>query len=318
MSKFLFKILKTFFVIYCTLMILQLLVDFLMSKENSCNNDTWSKIFNGKLTTEVAVLGTSRAETHYNPKLIENSTGFKAYNLGLSGTPYTVLKIRWDAYIKRNLAPKVLILDLDASSLKTTRTLFNKFQYLPYLKTEAYRSFAKEYDSDYYKERFIPLFKYRGTEMKIYRKAKMLFDNSLCSDSYKGHISHDKEWIEKDYQHFKRIMEEDQKRTSYDLSIYNEGFSVLEEIISDCKKNNIKLYFIWSPSYIESHAFEAPYKKYVDSMLTQISLRENIKYVNFSNDSICYNKSNFYNSSHLNSKGATKFTKKISAIVLEN
>jgi hypothetical protein len=69
-------------------------LDFYLKKDNSCNNNTWHKIYNGKLNSEIIILGTSRAESHYDTEVIRKITGLKTYNLGLSGTHYDLLKIR--------------------------------------------------------------------------------------------------------------------------------------------------------------------------------------------------------------------------------
>ncbi|WP_417888092.1 DUF1574 family protein [Zunongwangia sp.] len=318
MRKFALKLIKTFLIIYVLLFGLHFMLDYYLSKENSCNNNTWYKIFKGKLDTDIAIIGTSRAQTHYNTEIINKITGLKTYNLGLSGTPYSVLKIRWESYFNRNKKPKILIIDLDASSLQNSKTLFDKFQYLPFFYSKEYQSFAKKNDADFYFEQYIPLYKYRGYEMSIFKQIKSLKNRSICSNVINGYVEHDIDWIEKDYLNFKKILQKDKSRTEYDLKIYNQGLSVLKQIIQDCKKNNIKIYFVWSPSYYESHTYQAPYKKHIDTVLTNIAINENIQYLNFSNDSLCYNRKYFYNSSHMNKRGSTKFSEKIGYLINEN
>lgn len=294
------------------------ILDFYLSKENSCNNNTWHKIFEGKLNTEIAIIGTSRAESHYDTEIINKITGLKTYNLGLSGTPYSVFKIRWESYFNRNKKPKILIIDLDASSLQDSKKLFDKFQYLPFFYSKEYQSFAKENDTDFYLESYIPLYKYRGYEMRIFKQIKSLKNRSICSNTINGYAEHDIDWIEKDYLNFKKILQKDNNRTEYNFEIYKQGLYVLKEIIKDCKKNNIKMYFVWSPSYYESHTYQASYKKHIDSVLQNISTNENIQYLNFSNDSLCFDRKYFYNSSHMNKRGSTIFSKEIGKLINEN
>jgi hypothetical protein len=317
MAKFVFKIITTFLVISLLLFGIQFALDYYLSKENSCNNNTWHKIFEGNLETDIAILGTSRAESHYDTEIISKLTGLKTYNLGLSGTPYTVLKIRWKSYLNRNKNPKILILDLDASGLQYSTELFQKFQYLPFFNTKEYQSFAKHNDDDFYFEKFIPLYKYRGSEMKIFKQIKSLKDNSICSINVNGYKKHNIDWTERDYENFKNILQKDKSRTNYDLNVFNEGLTVLKEIIKDCKQNNIKVYFIWSPSYYKSHTYQLPYKKYIDSILSSTSAKEQIRYFNFSTDSLCNDRTYFYNSSHMNKKGVTIFSRKIGNLIKE-
>uniref|UniRef100_UPI000AE2A8F1 hypothetical protein n=1 Tax=Pseudotamlana agarivorans TaxID=481183 RepID=UPI000AE2A8F1 len=176
-----------------------------------------------------------------------------------------------------------------------------------------YKSFAKEYDKDFYFEKYIPLYKYRDYEMKIFKQLKSLELHDYCSANVNGFIEHDKDWIDKDYVNFKKLVKEE--KTENYFNIYKRGLIVLDEIINDCKKKNIKVYLVWSPSYFESHTYQEASKNYIDSILISISKREKIKYINFSNDSLCYNRKFFYNSSHMNKRGSTLFSKKIGELI---
>ena len=316
MKKFATKLLGAFLIMYFLVFSLQFTLDFHLSKENGCDNNTWHKIFEGKLNTDIAILGTSRAEVHYDTEIISKITGLKTYNLGLSGSPYSVLKIRWKSYLNRNKKPKILILDLDASNLQYSNQLFEKFQYLPFFRSNEYQSFAKENDDDFYYEKFIPLYKYRGYEMKILKQLKALKNTELCSNSVNGYAVKDIDWIQKDYTNFKEILNNSKTvKEEYSLDTYKEGISILKEIIEDCKKNDIEIIFIWSPSYQESHAYQKLNKRHVDDILTNLSSTENIKYLNFSSDSLCLSKEYFYNSMHMNKKGASVFSEKIGNLI---
>lgn len=318
MREFASRAIRIFIILYVVILGLQFVLDHFLSKENSCNNNTWHKIFEGELDTDIAILGTSRAEVHYDTEVIERITGLKTYNLGLSGSPYSILKIRWRSYINRNKKPKILILDLDASNLQDSKELFEKFQYLPYFNSDEYQSFAKENDDDFYFEKLIPMYKYRGYEMKIFKQLKTIKNTELCSRSVNGYIGKDLNWSQKEYDNFKRILNDDRDDAGeFELDVFDEGLSVLKEIIADCKKNNIKLFFIWSPSFHESHTYQAEYKRHADSLLSNIALKETIPYLNFSKDSLCLNKNYFYNSMHLNKKGATIFSEKIGDLIKE-
>lgn len=315
MKKFFVKIIKTFVVLYLLLFSVQFILDYLLSKENSCNNNTWHKIYSGKLDADIVVLGTSRAEAHYDTQIMHKVTGLKTYNLGISGTHLDILKIRWYSYLKRNSIPKILILDLDIIALQDSKEIYGKFQYLPFFYSEEYRSVAKNIDQDYYYEMLIPLYKYRGYEMNIFNQIKSHSSPLLCSNAINGYVEHDIKWIEKDYENFKKILKNEEKVKVLDATIYYKSLKVLNDIVADCKKNKIKVYFIWSPTYYESNAYQLLNKKYVDSVLKCISKRNNIDYLNFSNDTLCLDKKYFYNSAHLNKNGATVFSKKIGEII---
>ena len=318
MKKFIFKLIKTILLIYFITFGVQLIVDFYLAKENSCNTNTWHKIYSGKLNTEIAILGTSRAEVHYDPEIIGNITGLKTYNLGISGTKYDCLSIRWQSFINRNKKPQILILDLDAGALKNSKELYGKFQYLPFSYSKEYKSVAKNLDSDYLCEKIIPLYKYRAYEMSVYKQLKSLKNPKYCPSHVNGYFEHDIKWIERDYQNFKKILQKDKIRKEYDLKIYSKGLSTLNSITEYCKKHNIQVYFIWSPSYYESHPYQLTLKNHIDSILTKAAKEKHIKYFNFTKDSLCNDKKYFYNSSHMNKNGTVIFSKKIGELIVKN
>jgi len=318
MKKFILKLIKTTLLLYFITFGIELTIDFYLAKENSCNTNTWHKIYSGKLKTEIAILGTSRAEAHYDTEIISSITGLKTYNLGISGTHYDFLNIRWKSFINRNKKPKVLILDLDPGALKNSTELYGKFQYLPYLNSAEYKSVTKGIDSDYLFEKIIPLYKYRAYEMSVYKQLKSLKNPKYCHKNVNGYIEHDISWIERDYKKFKKILQKDKAHKEYDLNIFSQGLSTINSIIEYCEKHNIQVYLIWSPSYYESHEYQLTLKKHIDSILKKTSNKKHIKYLNYSKDSLCYDKNYFYNSSHMNKNGATLFSKKVGELIIES
>ncbi|MBG6110548.1 hypothetical protein IWX84_001427 [Flavobacterium sp. CG_9.10] len=317
MKKFILKLIITGFIAYSLLMSLQLIIDFYLSKDNICNNNTWYKIFEGKLQTDIVILGTSRAESHYDTEILNKITGLKTYNLGLSGTHYNLLKIRWEAYINRNIKPKIVILDIDDIALQDSEEIYDKFQYLPYYESEEYQKVSKDIDKDFYFEKFFPIYKYRGYEMSIFNQMKSLKNNSFCSKSINGYVEHDINWIEKDYLNFKKILLQDKMVQKKNQKINSIGLSVIEEIIQYCKVNKIKIYFIWSPSYYELQTYQLANKKNVNQLIKNISQKHRIDYFNFSNDSLCLQKKYFYNSAHMNKNGVAIFSRKIGELINE-
>lgn len=315
MKKFLLKLVFTGLATYFTLLGFQTVIDYFLSKENSMNNNLWHKIYNGKLKTDIVILGTSRAQSHYDPQIIEKITGLKTYNLGLSGTHYNILKIRWKSFINHNSNPKILILDLDNGGLQLSENIYDKFQYLPYSSNDEYKTVAEKIDDDYYYERLIPLYKYRGFEMNIFKQIKSLKDKSSCSKNFNGYVEHDIDWISKDYLSFKQKLENDNSNTNINIQAYSEGLSVLREIITDCKKHNIKIYFVWSPLYYEGQNYFRFDKDFINQKLLSFSKFHNIKYQNYLNDSLCLDRKYFYNSQHMNKKGVSIFSKKIAEMI---
>ncbi len=294
---------------------LQFCLDSLLSSPRLCDN-TWSTIFSGNLDTDIAILGNSRAEVHYNPNIITKITDLKSYNLGLSGTPLNILNIRWTSYINRNKKPKVLILDVDYNVLGTADGVYEKFQYLPYIKETEYSSVAKNIDESLTLDCYVPLYKYRGFGMEIYRQIKSMYLNN-CNAIENGFKVNNNLWNNNEWNNFKANRVNEIEDTKTFIPLYENGITELKEILDYCSKNNILVFMIWSPQYYEVHNFKKNQRKYVDSLLMRVAKQYKIDYLNFSNDSLVYDKSNFYNHSHLNAKGSEAFSKKVGKLISE-
>ncbi|WP_372757963.1 hypothetical protein [Mariniflexile sp.] len=288
--------------------VIQFGLDRLLDNRFACNN-IWYKIYHASLNTDIAILGNSRAQAHYNPEVITGATHLDSYNLGVSGTTLNILKIRWQSYINRNKLPKILIIDVDYNLLGTANTFFEKLQYLPYVNEEEYTNVAKQLDKNYLLEKYVPLYKYRGFEMGVYSQIKSLV-KADCSNYINGFIINENKWDEQDWDTFETKRLNETVDAKYFNTMYENGVEELRTILKFFNKNNIQVHLIWSPQYYKVHAFKINQRQYVDSLLTKIAKDYKVNYVNFSNDSLVYSKANFYNHSHLNKHGADLFSKK--------
>ena len=46
----------------------------------------FNRIVNGEINAEILVTGSSRALTHFDPRVISGSTGLSAFNIGINGS----------------------------------------------------------------------------------------------------------------------------------------------------------------------------------------------------------------------------------------
>lgn len=318
MKKFFLKLIKTIILIYGVVFVVSMVIDWQLSQPNACDNNTWQKLFDGEINSDIVIIGNSRAEAHYDPQIFQEITGFKTYNLGLSGTPFNVIKIRWDALMQRNKRPAVVIFDLDVNIFAKSDYLFQKFQYLPYTRKKEFKTVASELDRDYWPEQLLPLYKYRSNEMNVIKMLQAVNNEKLCSEYYNGYLGHDIQWIERDWVSFQAKLVADQKVEKYNLNRYDEGFLLFHSMIQECLDSGTKVYMVWSPTYYESSDYLRQVKDFVDDKLIAISKQYSIPYCDYSNIDLSKSKENFYNQAHLNRTGAIKFSKKIATQIKED
>ena len=315
MNTFIKNILKFIAIIVVVFFTIHLSLDYVLKNNKRCDN-TWSKVFKGSIVTDIAIIGNSRAEAHYNTNIISDIIGLKCYNLGLSGTPINIYNIRWHAYINRNKLPKILILDVDYNFLGTANGLYEAFQYVPYVNELEYTRVVKQFDDDILFDQYIPLYKFRGNFNHLNHAFKSVFSkNCHIINGFKINSS---PWHHNEWENFKtnRLHEVASKETF--IENYEAGFNQLKDILNFCNNNQIKVYMFWSPQYKEVQKFKENQRVYVDSSLVVLANTYKVNYINYSRNNICDNKLNFYNHSHLNFIGANKFSKMVANYIKQD
>jgi hypothetical protein len=254
---------------------------------------------------DILFLGNSRVLNQIDPRIVEQVTGLKAYNLGLEGGSTVYFNMVYQIYMQRHPKPKYLVINADFRCFDTEQRVFNFPDYFPYLRDPmvyatlapyytAYQSGIKQF---YYKMKrinsksdpnkisnlkglFVP---YRHSELPL-------------ADSLRGFHPFDMTW-------------ESQRHVikQYDAVYSQKGFDMLRHIIKDAQAHDIKVILICAPFYKDYRLIVSNYTVVRDSIIN-IAKATNVPYWNYSDiamgDSTLY----FYNVNHLNALGATAYS----------
>ncbi|MEA3451829.1 MAG: hypothetical protein U9Q83_07980 [Bacteroidota bacterium] len=311
MSRFLKKILFTTLIFICILYVVQVIVDTGLKKVEYNKYHDWNLAFKGTISSEIIILGTSRAWVHYDPQIIENVTGLTCYNLGLDASNLLIQQAKWNVYKANNKLPEIIVQNIDLNTLTISDNIGYKDQYLPYLNyNEIYKPLS-EADNNLWKDRWIPLYKYHGYVPNVLLGISSFLNlTERKYDKYKGYKGHEQEW-NKDFEKFKKT--QDNNQIHYNNKQFSKGFALLDSLINECKKNNITLILSWSPQYYKLIKMQEPKRTEIKKTLQKISENNtNVEFWDYSEDSLNLSKEYFYNSMHLNKIGAEIFSKKFS------
>ena len=265
--------------------------------------DVWDDIFEGKIKSDIIIIGSSRAWVHFNPSIITDKTKYSAYNIGLDGHPFFLQKTRFDVLKKYNKNPKLLIVSLESNSLFKRPDLYNHHQFLPYLRSNKedlkkdllqFKGF-NSYDFE------LPLTRFYGN-FYILKELFLNYKNTSKIRT-KGFKGEEKEWT-KDFKKAKK------KYNSINVKVDEITSQKFKNFIKENIKEDINVVLVYSPEYIEGQNFISNRDSIVD-IYKNISKDNSIPFIDFSKDSICYKKKYFYNATHLNKKGANLFTNKL-------
>ena len=264
--------------------------------------NTWNDIYAGDVNAQLLVYGSSRAWRHIDPEIIENKTGIPSYNLGIDGHNFWLQHLRHKTFLKFNTKPEYIILSVDIWSLKKSEELYNAEQFLPYMLldndivdyTESYKGFSK---LDYY----VPLMRFIGNKNAVVESVENLFSLRMPKPKRKkGYRGWDGVW-NTDFDKVK------QKMKFFEAIPDPKLINLLNDFLSECKEKNIQVILVYTPEYIEGQNFTKNRKEII-SLFDSIGNKNNIPFLDYSDNIMCSKKEFFYNASHLNKSGAEVFT----------
>jgi len=305
---------KQILIFFLPLIFLSIVLDYIISNQLKKSNThafreypVWNDIHSGNINADLLIMGSSRAWRHIDPNVLEDSLELSSYNLGMDGQHLPMQLWRYETLLKKNHAPRVIVYSLDFFMLTHTNELFNKDQFLPYLLFDfnAEKQLKDYIGFDYFDYR-LPLIRYCGANKALSHTARIsLLPKSNKKGRVKGFYAEDKKWNQ-DFEKVKAQM------TSYNATIDATILIQFDQYIKKCKENKIQIVLVYSPEYFEGQNFVSN-RKEVITAFEQLANQNEINFLNYSSDTISFQKSLFYNTTHLNKTGAELFSKKLAS-----
>jgi hypothetical protein len=289
-------------------------LDIFISKNLSKSNDfaqkefsVWNDLYSGKVDADLLIYGSSRAWVQINPMRIQKETGLKSYNLGVDGHNFWLQNIRHNLILSANKKPKLIVHSLDIFTFQKREDLYNSDQFLPYMlfnhslkqQIEGYKGF-RIYDS------YVPLLRYTGNLNAIKAAFKMSLKNNPQSNPKQrilGFQSRNQQWNDD----FEKAKKEKGKIT---IKFDKATLKLYDQFLSDCEKRNIEVVLIYTPEYIEGQQFVTN-RKELFNIINKIKNKHHLTFIDYSKDSLCFDKKYFYNATHLNTLGSDIISTKI-------
>ncbi len=261
----------------------------------------YNTAFLQKNNFEILILGSSRAQMHYNTVLIQNKFKKSCFNLSLTGAapPHCYAALR--AYLKNSSAPKYLFYEVDYHALHINVDFIRDFNnYFPYLKNEVLREGFQRIDNRMNHFYLNPAYSFPYTGFKnlstslhgyfnIPNKTDSLFFNGYTKEVFRPQLN---------FIHYPKFY-------GY---IHPINRSYLDSIITLCDKNKIKLTLVSSPIFAGGE-LDLLNKSQVLNHLNNIAYLNKIEYLDLSSLPFCDKRALFLDHHHLNYQGSVMFTK---------
>ncbi len=302
MNKFLIKIILFSLIIFGLAYTVDSVISKGLQKTDLRVYQAWNDIYASNIKSNAIILGSSRAWCQYSPKILDSIMGLDFYNLGIDGHTIDYQLLRYNTYRRYCPKPKYIIHNVEFSTLSITNSGYEREQFFPYVFDDSLINEVSKVKNITFIDKHIPLIRYFGYRslfelgVKSYFGKKHFFDGGLV----KGYRGNKYNWNGSELNKIKTIKFE---RDSIAIKLF-------DNYLEKTKSEGIKIILVFAPIYIEGA------KKIVDyngmySLYKNLADKYNFLLLDYTNDSISYDKSNFYNATHMNQKGAEIFSKKL-------
>jgi hypothetical protein len=271
-----------------------------------------NRMMQGKINAQIIVTGSSRALSHFDPRIIEAQTGHSAFNLGRNGSQSDMQLAVLKAYLAHNRAPEVVVHSLDSFSFEATTSVYNPAQYVPYLYDDELYKPLLHFNPNTWRSRYLPLYGYVVDDMSF---SWMLGLGSLLGwspheDFFLGFNPRSKKWSDE----FEKFRNGNSDGVRWPID--SEGIQSVENLVQLCQQHGIKLIFVYSPEYTEMQKLTKN-RQEVFERFRGLSVRYHVPFWDYSNWKYAGDTDYFQNSQHLNAEGAELFSEDIASQLKE-
>jgi hypothetical protein len=266
----------------------------------------WNRIVNGRINADILVTGASRAQCGVDVLTLEDYFKKKCFNLALKGNSLSIQVARLKVYLKHNKAPEAIIQVVGRNMLRKPRA-YNPGQFVPYLnEEEIYRPLSR-ISKHFILARYVPLYSFAllspAFTVDAWQGLTGQEDPPQCNN---GYCPVDMAWNRKsDIATVKKL---------YPHGIVDqitpEGKEAFEDLIRLCREKHIRLILVYAPGYYEFNDFVVNYRE-AKNLYHQYAQQYGLPLLDYSSAGITRQEDMFFNSQHLNYKGATRFSEEL-------
>ena len=257
------------------------------------------------MDADLIINGSSKALVQVSPFILDSILKSNSYNLGLDGTSFIPQKLQYDLFRKYNHKPELVIQIVSHSTLVKSQALSGAVKFAPYLDNTEVEDVTRRYVSFSNYDYLLPLIKYSGDPSAIVNGILNFIGLDAKKDSrYKGYLEKDVAW---DYS-FEKFIETNENGILIHLD--STSIDLFEKYIAKCKEDRVNIVLVYPPTYFESQNYIVNLTDII-AYYNNVSTEYQVPFLNYSKNEISFLKKYFYNSQHLNKKGAELFSERL-------
>jgi hypothetical protein len=273
----------------------------------------------GALNVDILLHGSSRAQHHFDARVISRLTSKSTYNLGLDGTAIDLQAALFSTYLRHNRKPEYLVLSLDIFTLDKAfdENIYHPGQYVAYLDQPEIFYALKQRCAEWSLYKFCPFVGIcrfpspltPGNEQLRYEATRGLFKRELPETLVNGFSPVHQKWTS-EFNEYKK-----QHPNGIAYKIRPQNTATLCSILTQCQQLNIQCIFVYSPEYSESQILTIN-RNEIFNYYRKLATEFSIPFWDYSDTDMSRNKENFYNSQHMNAEGAVRFSEDVATRLL--
>ena len=309
MRDFIFFLLK----IVVSVLFISLTIEFVSDRglanlKNSVYND-WKNILEGNINSEVIIMGSSRGFVSYDSQIISKGLRLKTYNLSFNAAGFKLQQEKLDIYLKKNKNPKIIIQNIDLAHFNDNNEIPDENQFLPFIFNSDINRVISKYDKKFKMINYIPLIKYNlnFSLLKFGFISNFYQQNIENQSTYNGFCPQNLPF-KIDYHNLKKL--DYISKNKINLSLYKYKIQNIFKFYKERVNTKTQIIFVWAPEH--KLRLEDKYIKLISPIIEELNSIEkqnkNIHFINMSKFERLNDNEYFYDTFHLNKKGAKIFT----------
>lgn len=263
-----------------------------------------NRMLRGDINADIVITGSSRAASHYDPRVIRAVTGRSTVNLGRNGSQTDMQVAVFKTYLEHNRKPDLVIQNLDGFTFVTTREVYDMAQYIPYLNDKELYDPLRTIDRDVWRSRYVPLYGYVVDDMNFAWTLGLrgFFGWSPKEDHFLGFDPRAGTWTD-DFERFKATNPEGVR-----WDIEPAGVQIFEGLLKLCRQQGIRLILVYSPEYAEMQQLTRN-RAEIFTLFHTLAEKYGDPVWDYSGWEHAGDTRYFANSQHLNARGADLFSR---------
>ena len=297
MKKFLMKILFFALVLLSLATILDMAISSSLRNNENRMYAGWNAIYNDTTNYDLVVLGNSRAVVQYDPSILDSVLDINSINLGIDGSAINRQMIKYNKYIDIHKYPKYVIQNIDFATMDTTYG-YEREQFFPYFFYDRdLINDVNKYEKFSFAERWIPCYRYLGYKDVLLEA--FFYDNTQHYFEFleKGYKGHELPWDGTALEALDTVV----------CSCNPYAFKEYTSFLTSVMQNGTEVIFVYAPMYYKV-VEKMTNKDEMYYMYQELASQFKIPILDYTDMSICYDTTYFYNGTHLNKIGAEIFT----------